>query len=98
MIEIRPYDVRLLSPSFSALETTETKISILILLRLPDDVPTIDTNRILSTGLEAFSQHHILVIFTNVFQTFEAVLPHMIAHINLSFEQRTSITDKQKYI
>ena len=71
--------------------------SILFLLRLPDDGLTIARNSIFSTALQASSQHHILMIFTNVFQTFEAVLPHMIAHSNLSFKQRTSTTDKQIY-
>jgi hypothetical protein len=70
-------------------------ISILILLRLPDDVLTMTMNRVFSTGLRAYSQHHILVLFANIAQTFEAILPHMIAHSNLSFKQCTSTTDKR---
>ena len=71
--------------------------SILFLLRLPDDGLTIARNSIFSTALQASSQHHILMIFTNVFQTIEAILPHTIAHSNLSFKQRTSTTDKRIY-
>ena len=71
--------------------------SILFLLHLPDDRPTIPRKSIFSTALQASSEHCILMIFTNVFQTFEAVLPHTITHSNLSFKQRTSTTDKRIY-
>ena len=69
--------------------------SILFLLHLPDDRPTIPRKSIFSTALQASSEHCILMIFTNVFQTFEAVLPHTITHSNLSFKQRTTTTDKR---
>ena len=68
-------------------------ISILTLLHLPDDVPTMDTPRIFSTGFRAFSQNHILVIFTNVFKPLQPffLIWSLIAiyHVSNGHQQQT---------
>jgi hypothetical protein len=71
-------------------------ISILILLHLPDDGLTFDEL--------AFQYRSPIIqstpLFGDFYQRFSnlaVVLPHTIAHSNLSFKQRTTTTNKRIY-
>jgi hypothetical protein len=75
-----------------------TSIFIRLPVTLPDDAPTMDTNRSFNTGLRAFRQHHILMILPMFFYHFVSVLPHTITRCNLSFKRRTLATNKRLHL
>ena len=54
-------------------------------------------DRIFSTALQTFNHHHILFNLPTPLQTHAAVLPHTIAHFNLSFKQQISAINIQTH-